>query len=117
MGSNLRQALTTVSLYGVQIDLPKLALFLKRLPELMKSLSLGDIRLLSGTWCEALEVLQKKETLDDKRVYVPQGAECESMASEDFNRIFGRSFDKRVTETERYIANLQPERPNPLDTL
>lgn len=46
------------------------------------------VRLLSGIWAEALEVLREK-SYDVLRLFDPQGAECDDLPYEELAKVFG----------------------------
>ena len=115
MGSQSRHELTDVFLGRVAIDLFNLVLFLNRLPESMYALYQEDVRLLSGTWKQALDVLRKKTSL----VVIfrePHGAECDDMPLEGYKRAFS-SKDSYQSEAEFYIRSRDSWRPNPIQAL
>jgi hypothetical protein len=118
LGSKLRHNLTDIFLGRVAIDLSKLVVVLKRLPEPMRSLSLENVILRSGTWKEALDVLRNKRSRV-KLFRKPQGAECNGMSDEHYERIFGEDYPKSEcrSEAEIYIEGLFSETPNPLQAL
>ncbi|RYP53946.1 hypothetical protein DL768_001168 [Monosporascus sp. mg162] len=116
MGSKSRHKLTDIFLGYVAMDLSKLVLFLERLPQSMSCIHQKDVRLLSGTWKEALDALRKK------RSYImlfsePQGAECDNMSQKDYERIFGNDNYGCRSEAELYITNRIPRQPNPVQAL
>lgn len=116
MGSKSRHKLTDIFLGRVAMDLSKLVLFLERLPQPMSCIHQRDFRLLSGTWKEALDALRKKRS----RVVLfsePQGAECDNMLREDYERIFGEGKCGYKSEAESYIANWILLPRNPLQAL
>ncbi|EER39389.1 conserved hypothetical protein [Histoplasma capsulatum H143] len=115
IGSKPRHKLIAISFCQVAIDLPRLLLFLERLPQSIRCIHLQDVRLLSGTWKEALDALRKKRS----RVVLfsePQGAECDNMPHEAYESIF-RSENCNENDAERYIRNRIPWEPNPLQAL
>ncbi|KXX76214.1 hypothetical protein MMYC01_205528 [Madurella mycetomatis] len=116
MGSKPRYKLTDITLRQVAMDLAELVLFLKLLPQPMSRIFLSDFRLLSGTWREALDALQKKKP---RIVHLrePQGAECDDMPREDYERIFGNGMSIEESEAEFYIRDPILLSHNPLQTL
>ncbi|KAK3938127.1 hypothetical protein QBC46DRAFT_390838 [Diplogelasinospora grovesii] len=116
MGSKSRHKLTYIFLGRVAMDLSKLVLFLERLPQSMGCIHQHDVRLLSGTWKEALDALRKKRP----RVVLlsePQGAECDDMSPKDYERIFGQDRSRYSSEAELYITNPMPSIPNPVQAV
>jgi hypothetical protein len=116
MGSKSRKQLTDIFLGQISIDPFVLLRLLERLPEQMDRLSLSDVRLLSGTWEEALDALRKKECRI-MRFQKSQGAECDTMSGKDYQRIFGENKHGSPNEAERYIGNLGSLKTNPLRAL
>jgi hypothetical protein len=107
IGSQSRHEPTDIFLAGTGIELSVLVLLLQRLPDSMSSLKvrLSDLRLLSGTWKDALDALRKKEShtmiLDG-----PCGAEVNDMSYADYSRIFiDKDGATRDTIASLYIAN------------
>jgi hypothetical protein len=98
------------------VDLSKLVLLLERLPQSMSCIHQKDVRLLSGTWKEALDVLRRKRC-HIMLLSEPQGAECDNMSQEDYRKIFGNDNYGNLTETELYITNRIPRQPNPVQAL
>ncbi|EDN07297.1 hypothetical protein I7I51_03437 [Histoplasma capsulatum] len=115
IGSKSRHKLIDISFDQVAMDLPRLLRFLERLPQSIHCIHLRDVRLLSGTWKEALDALRKKRS----RVVLfsePQGAECDNMPREVYESIFSTE-NCDVSNAERYIRNWIPWEPNPLQAL
>jgi hypothetical protein len=67
-------------------------------------LCLRRIRLMSGTWADALDILCSKADCDS-RLEDPSGAECEDMSDEEMKAIFGRGPepDYRQSKATEYI--------------
>jgi hypothetical protein len=116
MGSKSRHKLTDIFFGYVAVDLSKLVLLLERLPQSMSCIHQKDVRLLSGTWKEALDVLRRKRC-HIMLLSEPQGAECDNMSQEDYRKIFGNDNYGNLTETELYITNRIPRQPNPVQAL
>ncbi|RYP57085.1 hypothetical protein DL769_009707 [Monosporascus sp. CRB-8-3] len=116
MGSKSRHKLTDIFLRHVAMDLSKLVLFLERLPQSMSCIHQEDVRLLSGTWKEALDALQKKRS-HIILLSLPQGAECDNMSPKDYKRIFGKDTYGYRSEAEIYITSRIPLQPNPVQAL
>ncbi|RYO97936.1 hypothetical protein DL765_010981 [Monosporascus sp. GIB2] len=72
-----------------------------------------NVRLLSGTWKEALDALQKKRS-HIMLFSEPQGAECDNMSQKDYERIFGKDNYGYRSESELYITSRIPLQPNPV---
>ncbi|KAK4154570.1 hypothetical protein C8A00DRAFT_42643 [Chaetomidium leptoderma] len=116
MGSKSRKELTDIFLGQIAIDLSMLVRLLERLPEPIRCLHQYNVRLLSGTWKEALDALREKRS----RVMLfrtPQGAECDNMSREDYERIFGEDGYGNRSEAELYITNRRLLEANPLRAL
>jgi len=115
MGSRSRDRLTDISFAYAAMDFSRMVQFLNRLPQSTTCISLIDVRLLSGTWKEALDALRKKN-IRIVQLSEPKGAECDNMSPEDYKRIFD---DKCAyyTLAEFYVRNRIPQQRNPLETL
>ncbi|KAK4103236.1 hypothetical protein N658DRAFT_305749 [Parathielavia hyrcaniae] len=114
-----KSQLTDISIHGqFATDLSKLVRLLEQLPEPVRVLSLDGIRLLSGTWEEALVAIRKKKCqvmfLSD-----PCGAECDDMSSGDYERIFSRPKDSMERNAAEVYVRSHPALriPNPLRAL
>lgn len=116
MGSNPRKQLTDISLVQIAVDFSVLVRLLERLPEQIDCLSLSDVGLLSGTWEEVLDALRKKESRF-VQLREPQGAECDTMSGEDYQRIFGVNDYGYLNKAELYIKNPSSREANPLRVL
>lgn len=117
MGSKSRHELTDVYFGQVAMDFSSLVLFLKRLPETMYSLHLDDVRLLSGTWKQALDALRKNK-YDFVKLKAPHGAECDEMPPEVYETIFKTSYSHlSSSEAEAYIKHRDLCLPNPIQAL
>ncbi|RYP10690.1 hypothetical protein DL764_000480 [Monosporascus ibericus] len=116
MGSKTRHKLTDIFLGYVAMDLSWLVLLLDRLPQSMSCIHQKDVRLLSGTWKEALDALRKKRSRN-MLLSEPQGAECDNMSQTDYERIFGNDNYEYRTEAEFYIMNLITRESNPVQAL
>lgn len=117
MGSNSRPELTEISILGRNtISFDELVIFLRGLPE-STVLYLGNVRLRTGTWEEALDAL-RKEKPHIRMLSEPQGAECVGMSYADYRRIF-RGADRYGgrSEAEHYFTNPDPRASNPLRVL
>ncbi|XXG98965.1 hypothetical protein Hte_005298 [Hypoxylon texense] len=128
-----RPNLSTLSLHGVAIHATELELFTNplrprgRLRRVMKSsyslgvhFHLSELRLLSGTWADVLDLLRTK-THPYSSIQRPSGAECEDMTKEEYDKVFtkpGNGFALSWVNpslAEEYIQ--QPsssDHPNPL---
>ena len=118
MGSRARPNVTNIFLGRVAIHLFELVRFLERLPDSIDVLHQDNLRLLSGTWKEALDVLRRKRCRVIKFGGMPRGAECVGMRLEDSNAMF----DSKVvygyrSAAELYITNWFPQMLNPLQAL
>ncbi|KUI63422.1 hypothetical protein VM1G_10260 [Cytospora mali] len=60
-------------------DLERLAAQLKEMNIKLEFLTFQKIRLTSGTWSEALEILRTVEVEYEKEIWEPKGAECEDV--------------------------------------
>ncbi|RYP11877.1 hypothetical protein DL767_011280 [Monosporascus sp. MG133] len=116
MGSKSRHKLTDIFLRYVAMDLSKLVLFLERLPQSVNCIHQKGVRLLSGTWKEALDALRKKR-YRFMLFSEPQGAECDNMSQTDYERIFGSDNHGYRSEAELYITNRIPGKLNPVQAL
>ncbi|KAK3306241.1 uncharacterized protein B0T15DRAFT_557105 [Chaetomium strumarium] len=103
LGPGPRHNLKDFSLHYVAIDLSKLLLILKRLPDSVYHLGLDSIELRSGTWEEALERLQEKKPRT-MSLRSPYGAETFSMPQPDYETIFSTEYYDKRTVTENYIT-------------
>ncbi|KEZ43889.1 hypothetical protein SAPIO_CDS4063 [Scedosporium apiospermum] len=114
MGSRSRDRLTDISFAYAAMDFSRMVQFLNRLPQSTTCISLIDVRLLSGTWKEALDALRKKN-IRIVHLSEPKGAECDNMSPEDYKRIFDDKCAYR-TLAELYITNRISQQRNPLET-
>ncbi|KAK2614782.1 hypothetical protein N8I77_001584 [Diaporthe amygdali] len=97
-------------------DLERLAAQLKDSGTRLEFLTLQRIRLLSGTWSQALEILRKVEVEYEKQLVEPKGAECEDvtmMRGGRYDAVFGRSWDETRSLAEDFING--DMKHNPLD--
>jgi hypothetical protein len=115
MGSRSRDRLRDISFAYTATDFSRMVRFLNRLPQSMTCISLIEVRLLSGTWKEALDALRKKE-IHIIQLSELQGAECDNMSPEDYKRIFDDKCAYR-TLAELYVTNRISQQRNPLETL
>ena len=81
------------------------------MPSSMGQLRLLQVRLLSGTWLEALDKLRDKHYDQDCRI-VPtaEGIELESMSDHDYRAVLFRRHEKttgpeELSLAERYVMN------------
>jgi hypothetical protein len=104
IGLNSRPELMDIFFGYVAMDLPWLVLFLERLPQSLRCIYLDDVRLLSGTWKEALDMLRKKryDVVLLKRL---RGAECDAMSPETYENIFGDEDQTYRSVAELYVGN------------
>lgn len=96
-------------------DLERLAAQLKASGARLEFLTLQRVRLLSGTWSQALEILRKVEIEYEKQLIEPKGAECEDvtmMRGGRYDAVFGRSWDDTRSLAEDFIN--EDTKHNPL---
>jgi hypothetical protein len=79
--------LSSISCSGVPLHLSELEQFVQHLVLPVGFMSLRSIRLLSGSWAEALDILREK-TVDYLSFGSPSGAECEAMSGKKKKEIF-----------------------------
>lgn len=103
-GASLRH----VRLYRCSLHLDQLQSFLQKFSPKAKSLTLHGVRLLSGTWADALDIL--RDTVMDPTSVVsvqrPTGAECDNMSRERYNAVFasGVNPDYKNSKANKYIS-------------
>ena len=114
LGSRARDKLRHVNLSHVGVDYSGMVRLLDRLPQSMDFLWLNEVRLLSGTWKDALDTLRGKQYASFS-LNEPEGAECDDMSSEDYKRVFGKKDWYTRSPAERYTMNSIPNQSNPLD--
>lgn len=108
--------LRRLHLYYMPLELAELEEFLARRRRPLEMIDLTSVRLLSGTWREALDVLRAHYggylTLD-----APSGAECDDMTWDEKNRIFGKASKWAShagrSRAEQYITGLAGQQGNP----
>ncbi|KUI54520.1 hypothetical protein VP1G_01961 [Cytospora mali] len=74
-------------------DLERLAAQLKEINIKLEFLTFQRIRLISGTWSEALEILRTVDVEYEKEIWEPKGAECEDvtmMLGGRYDVVFGK---------------------------
>ncbi|KAB5578410.1 hypothetical protein GE09DRAFT_1214583 [Coniochaeta sp. 2T2.1] len=102
IASRARPRLRNVYVATASLHLSTLAAALEQLPESMDCIGLRNIRLLSGSWEHALDLLAQKAP----RVCLlrnPSGAECEELSEQELDDIFGREDRNNSTDAETYI--------------
>jgi hypothetical protein len=107
--------LETLILEGCHFHLTELEKFLNKVGRRMH-LRLSEIRLLSGTWADALDIIRTKADRHSE-VEVPSGAECETMSEEETKDVFDASSQPYYTcsKASKYIQGHRV--PNPLREL
>jgi hypothetical protein len=71
---------------------------------------MNSVRLLSGSWREALDALREKQP----RIALfteAYGAECDGMTEEEYNRVFKKEMFGCRTEAAAYISGRWPSNP------
>ncbi|KAB5549920.1 hypothetical protein GE09DRAFT_189258 [Coniochaeta sp. 2T2.1] len=93
------------------IHLSGLKALIEQLPD-MKYCGLAHVRLLSGTWEEALDVLRQDLKCRLLCLVEPEGAECDGMAPEDYKAIFNRDqgFHSDAVQFSRGLLRENPLR-------
>jgi hypothetical protein len=102
--------LNNISLRQFAFDHADLIAFVRRLPKPMYRLHMNSVRLLSGSWREALDALREKQP----RIALfteAYGAECDGMTEEEYNRVFKKEMFGRRTEAAAYISGRWPSNP------
>ncbi|KAI3395844.1 hypothetical protein diail_781 [Diaporthe ilicicola] len=95
-------------------DLERLAAQLRDSGARLEFLTLQRIRLLSGTWSQALEILRRVEVEYEKQLIEPKGAECEDvtmMRGGRYDAVFGRSWDDTRSLAEDFINDDMKHNP------
>lgn len=127
-----RPSLSNLSLEGVAIHATDLELFTGSLrsrgylDEDPKSsyfrgvrFHLRELRLLSGTWMEVLDLLRAKSSRYPS-IEKPSGAECDAMSKEEYDKVFTRpgngyaSSRDKPSLAEEYVQDPFCSHPNPL---
>lgn len=92
---------------SLSLQLHELELFLDSLDHRLEFFHTENLRLVSGTWAQALDILREKHgrfmTLQN-----PSGAECEFMTNEEKNDIF-RAMG--IGKAQRYIRGVEKQNP------
>ncbi|KAJ9161473.1 hypothetical protein NKR19_g2239 [Coniochaeta hoffmannii] len=116
LGPIVRPELRDISLHSCRVRLADLASLLKRLPDSVDYIGLWKVRLISGTWEEALDVLREK-VCNYMALYRPAGGECSNLAPDDYAAVFETTDFDRDTAAQVYAMHRVHHQPNPLRVL
>jgi hypothetical protein len=105
-----QQNMSDVFLRDVAFQLSELQLFIRGFQGQYCGLNLERVRLLNGTWGEALDSL-RNTAIRSVSLSSPLGAECDDMPPGEVSRIFGRSYTLARSEAEQYIRHVIPHNP------
>lgn len=106
--------LTRLALHSLPIHFTDLEHLLTSFSSNHRCVTLKQLHLLDGSWSQALEILKDRHRL--ALLAAPSGAECEGMASQEYERVFGEYHsyydpDRQESKAELYIRGYRDCNP------